>query len=66
MDARPLTTPGVDLVGPLPREIQHYVTFTAGVSADSQAPQAAMQLLQFLRAPQTVAIIKVQGMEPTL
>jgi hypothetical protein len=29
-----LTTPGVKLVGPLPPEIQSYVTFTAGISAN--------------------------------
>ena len=36
-----LTTPGVDLVGPLPPEIQSNVVFTAGVSANSRVPDAA-------------------------
>jgi molybdate transport system substrate-binding protein len=36
-----LTTPGVELVGPLPPEIQSYVQFTAGVSVNSKAPKAA-------------------------
>jgi molybdate transport system substrate-binding protein len=38
-----LTTPGVELVGPLPPEIQSYVMFTAGVSASSKVPDAARQ-----------------------
>ena len=59
-----LTTPGVDLAGPLPAEIQSYVTFTAGVGAKSLAPDAAQQLIRFLRSPRAVAIIKAQGMEP--
>src|SRR5512132_2889179 len=43
-----LTTPGVDLVGPLPPEIQSYVVFTAGVSANSKVPGAARDLIKFL------------------
>ena len=34
-----MTTPGVDLVGPLPREVQSYVRWSGGVSANSAAPQ---------------------------
>ncbi len=45
-----LTTPGVDLVGPLPPEIQSYITFTAGVSSRTMVPDAARQLIQFLRS----------------
>ena len=60
-----LTTPGVDLVGPLPPEIQSYITFTAGVSSRTTVPDAARQLIQFLREPRTIAVIKAQGMEPT-
>jgi molybdate transport system substrate-binding protein len=46
-----LTTPGVELVGPLPREIQSYVTFTAAVGSAAAAPDAARQLIAFLRGP---------------
>ena len=59
-----LTTTGVDLVGPLPSEIQSYVTFVAGVGAQSRAPKAASELIAFLGGPQAVAVIKAQGMEP--
>lgn len=59
-----LTTPGVDLAGPLPSDIQSYVTFTAGVGAQANAADAARQLIQFLRSPRAIAVIRAQGMEP--
>jgi molybdate transport system substrate-binding protein len=61
-----LTTPGVELVGPLPPEIQSYVVFAAGVSASSKAPGAAKQLLSFLTGPTAAPVIRAQGMEPAL
>jgi molybdate transport system substrate-binding protein len=59
-----VTTPGVELVGPLPAEIQSYVSFTAGISANSRAPEAARALITFLTGPVAVPVIKAQGMEP--
>jgi molybdate transport system substrate-binding protein len=59
-----LTTPGVEFVGPLPAEIQHYVVFVGAVSADSKAPDAARELLKFLSSPRALSVIKSQGMEP--
>ena len=59
-----LTTPGVDLVGPLPPEIQSYVTFVAGISSQSRVPKAASELIKFLAGPKAIAVIKAQGMEP--
>jgi molybdate transport system substrate-binding protein len=59
-----MTTPGVELVGPLPSEIQSYVTFTGGVSANAQAPDAARELLKLLQGPKVLPVIKSQGMEP--
>jgi molybdate transport system substrate-binding protein len=59
-----LTTPGVDFVGPLPTELQHYVEFVAGVSASSKVRPAAMELLRFLKGPIAIPIIRAQGMEP--
>jgi molybdate transport system substrate-binding protein len=59
-----LTTPGVELVGPLPPEIQSYVLFTAGVSVNSRASEAARELITFLTGPIAAPVIKAQGMEP--
>jgi molybdate transport system substrate-binding protein len=59
-----LTTSGVELVGPLPPEIQFYTTFTAGVSANSKAPDAARDLIIFLTGPIALPVVKSQGMEP--
>jgi molybdate transport system substrate-binding protein len=58
-----VTTPGVELVGPLPPEIQSYVTFAGAVSANARAPDPAKDLLQFLRGPNVVRVIEAQGME---
>src|SRR5262249_16841467 len=59
-----LTTPGVDLVGPLPDEIKVTTRFGGAVSASSNAPDAARALLQFLRSEEAVRIIRKQGMVP--
>ena len=59
-----LTTPGLDLAGPLPPEIQVYTVFEAAVSANSKAPEAARALINFLIGPAAIRAIKAQGMEP--
>lgn len=59
-----LTTPEVALVGPLPADIQSYVTFTAAVSAASPVGDAARELIRFLQGPAALTVIRTQGMEP--
>lgn len=59
-----LTTSGVELVGPLPPQIQSYITFVAGISSRATSPGAARELIAFLISPRAVAVIKAQGMEP--
>jgi molybdate transport system substrate-binding protein len=59
-----LTTPGVELVGPLPPEIQFYTMFVGGVSANAKAPDAARELIKYLTGPAAVPVIRSQGMEP--
>jgi molybdate transport system substrate-binding protein len=56
-----LTTPGVELVGPLPAEIQFYTAVGGAVSASSNAPDAARDLLEFLKGPTAIPVIKAQG-----
>jgi molybdate transport system substrate-binding protein len=58
-----LTTPGVELVGPLPPEIQFYTLFVGGISAKSKTPDAARDFLKFLTGPAAIPVIKSQGME---
>jgi molybdate transport system substrate-binding protein len=61
-----LTTPGVELVGPLPVELQSYITFSGGVSTTSREPNAARELIKFLTGPAALPVIRAQGMEPAL
>jgi molybdate transport system substrate-binding protein len=58
------TTPGIELAGPLPPEIQIYTVFEGAVSANSKAPDAARALIKFLTGPSAIPVIKAQGMEP--
>jgi molybdate transport system substrate-binding protein len=59
-----LTTPGVELVGPLPDELQYYVAFAGAVSTKSTAPGPARDLLKFLTGPVAIPTITSQGMKP--
>jgi molybdate transport system substrate-binding protein len=59
-----LTTPGVELVGPIPRELQFYVAWSGGVSANSATPNVARELIEFLIGPIALPVFKAQGMEP--
>ena len=59
-----LTTPGVELVGPLPDEIQSYVAFVAAISAESKVTDAANELIASFKGPDAIAVMKKQGMEP--
>jgi molybdate transport system substrate-binding protein len=58
------TTPGVELAGPLPAEIQIYTAFGGAISVGSKASDAARDLLTFLKSPTAIRVFKAQGMEP--
>ena len=60
-----LTTPGVELVGPIPRELQFYVAWSGGVNANSAAPNVSRELIRFLTGPISLPVLKAQGMEPS-
>ncbi len=58
-----LSVPGAELVGPLPDEIQSYITFTAAVSAQSANQSAAREVIRLLRSPAGMQSIRKNGME---
>ncbi len=59
-----LSVPGAQLAGPLPEDIQSYIVFTAAAAANSPHPQAARDLIAFLKSPAAIAAIKAKGMSP--
>ena len=59
-----LSVAGAELVGPLPRELQSYIVFTAAVSAQSAHQQVARDLIKLLKSPATVPLLATKGMEP--
>jgi len=55
---------GIDLVGPLPADVQQITVFSAGIVANSAQPAAAKALLDFLAAPEAAAAIRESGLDP--
>lgn len=59
-----MAIPGVEVLGPLPAELQNYTVFHAGVAAASKNAAAAKALIQFLSAPSSRSVFKAKGQEP--
>jgi molybdate transport system substrate-binding protein len=49
---------GIDIVGPLPPEVQRTTTFSAAIMKEAKEPQAAAALLDFLRSEEASAAMK--------
>jgi molybdate transport system substrate-binding protein len=60
-----LREPGVELVGPLPAELQNTVDFVffVGVGVTAKEPEAAKALIKFLLAPDAARVINAKGLE---
>ncbi len=58
-----LPVPGIDLVGPLPPEVQKVSVFSAGVPAGAGDSDAAHALIRFLASPDAADAIRKSGME---
>lgn len=59
-----VAVPGVDLVGPLPAEIQHTTVFSAAVPVAAPRPDVARAFVEFLASPTAKAVVAAHGMEP--
>ncbi len=59
-----VAVPGVDLVGPLPPEIQHTTTFGAAVASTAQNRDLARDFVAFLASAAARPAITAHGMEP--
>jgi molybdate transport system substrate-binding protein len=55
---------GIELLGPLPAEFQHYISLAGGVGANAHDPETAKAVLKFLSGPEAAPVFKAKGMEP--
>jgi molybdate transport system substrate-binding protein len=55
---------GIDVVGPLPDELQATTTVTAAVFSDARQPDAALAFLAFLSTPAAARVFKAKGFDP--
>jgi molybdate transport system substrate-binding protein len=59
-----LVVPGIEIVGPLPEEIQTVATFSAGLLAGSSQVENAQALLHFLASSAIAPVLRRAGLEP--
>ena len=59
-----LAVPGVELVGPLPQELQSISVVTAGIFAGTPHAAAAKALIDFLATPAAMRVFRAKGLEP--
>jgi molybdate transport system substrate-binding protein len=56
--------PGIEVVGPLPPDIQTVTVFAAAVAATSARPGPTADFLAFLASPAAAGVKRANGMEP--
>jgi molybdate transport system substrate-binding protein len=56
--------PSVELLGPLPSELQQVTLLKAGIPTASKASQVAKAFIDFLASPSTAATLQANGFEP--
>ena len=55
---------GIDIIGPLPSEVQQVTVFAGALHSAAKEPDAATALVRFLTAPAAGEILKKHGLEP--
>jgi molybdate transport system substrate-binding protein len=56
--------PGVDRVGPIPKELQTEIGFAAGLSKTTKEVDAAKALIRVLSGPSAAATLRAKGVDP--
>jgi molybdate transport system substrate-binding protein len=58
-----LAAPGVELIAPMPKEIQGYTIFTMALPATAKQPEAAKKLIAFLMSGPARSLLAAKGLE---
>ena len=55
---------GVEVVGPLPDELQLVTILSAGIGAAGQSRAAVQEMIRYFGTPEAIAVIKAKGLDP--
>jgi molybdate transport system substrate-binding protein len=55
---------GVELAGPVPADLQSYISFAAGVATNTHNADAAKALIKFITGPAAAPTLKSKALEP--
>jgi len=55
---------GIDIVGPLPADLQKIIIYATGIATAAKQPEAANALVKFLSTEAAVPAVKKNGMDP--
>ena len=55
---------GIEVIGPVPHDLQTPAVFSAGRMADARQAEAADLLLRYLASPEVVPVLRQSGLEP--
>jgi molybdate transport system substrate-binding protein len=58
-----VAAPGVELVGPVPVDIQNFTIFTTAIPANAKELVAAKALIDFLTSPKATSVLKSKGLD---
>jgi len=59
-----MSVSGVDMVGPLPADLNNITTYSAGVSTATKQAAAGNALIKFLHSPEAQTVFKARGLTP--
>jgi molybdate transport system substrate-binding protein len=60
-----LPVAGIDIVGPLPAELQRFMVYGGSILAGAKEPTAAREFMDFLKSESAAAVFRKNGMEPS-
>jgi len=55
---------GIEVIGPVPHDLQSPAVFSAGRMTNAKQPEAADRLLRYLASPEVVPVLRQSGLEP--
>jgi molybdate transport system substrate-binding protein len=59
-----LAAPGVELIGPVPADLQDFTAYVTVIPANAKEPRGAKALIDFLASSEAISILRSKGLEP--